>query len=714
MLPRIFVQIASYRDRECQWTVRDLFLKARHPERVFVGICWQYDPEADADCFQVETRPDQVRIVRFHHRDARGLGWARQHAQALWQGEEYSLQIDSHMRFVPDWDVAMLETLALCDSPDPVLTVYPPGYIPPDELLDGGVPSVQCIGHFDPSGLLVFQTAMLPAGIPADRPLPTAACAGGFIFGSSRILRDVPSDPGIYFGGEEPSLAVRLWTAGFDLYSPHRTLLYHYYNREDGSRHWNDDPRWHALHVQTLRRMRALCEPARCPPEEVAALGRHGLGTRRSLADYEAFSGVSFAGRTIAPFARRFPFVRRAPPADAPLPEDSLRQAAGASLFLLGEEGVLFHEARSEFYHLNAAAAFVWCAREEGYGWARIAAEQAETRNIPLAAARGEIADLAAHWVGQGLLHHPDEPPALEADAPRRGVFLDPQAFSFSRRVYRLLGLTVEFAYGDGGLEALIHPVFAHLLAAAGTVPAAEQVFTIFRMKGYAYVALDGTLVAHAEDPAALAPILKYQLRMRATRQRNVILELHAGAVEAEGCLALLPGISGDGKTMLTARLLAAGATYFTDEAVLLERGTRQVRPVPISLCVKAAGLPLLAPLFPGLAQLPEHEREDGLKVRYLPPPPDRLPPPGHTAVPRLVVFRRYAASGSGVPRRLSVAEAFGRLMDNGVAIPRPLDGRDASALIGLFGSLACYELVGRDLDQDAETVLDLCRNARG
>lgn len=36
--PRIFVQIASYRDTECQHTVRDLFEKANDPDRVFVGI----------------------------------------------------------------------------------------------------------------------------------------------------------------------------------------------------------------------------------------------------------------------------------------------------------------------------------------------------------------------------------------------------------------------------------------------------------------------------------------------------------------------------------------------------------------------------------------------------------------------------------------------------------------------------------------------------
>ena len=34
----IFVQIASYRDPELQWTLKDLFEKAKRPENIFVGI----------------------------------------------------------------------------------------------------------------------------------------------------------------------------------------------------------------------------------------------------------------------------------------------------------------------------------------------------------------------------------------------------------------------------------------------------------------------------------------------------------------------------------------------------------------------------------------------------------------------------------------------------------------------------------------------------
>lgn len=45
----VFVSVVAYRDPECRWTLRELFLKASNPSRVFVGVVWQVDAEQDAD-----------------------------------------------------------------------------------------------------------------------------------------------------------------------------------------------------------------------------------------------------------------------------------------------------------------------------------------------------------------------------------------------------------------------------------------------------------------------------------------------------------------------------------------------------------------------------------------------------------------------------------------------------------------------------------------
>ncbi len=101
---RTFVAIACYRDPECQHTIRDLFEKAARPDRVFLGVVWQCDREKDADCFALKTRPAQVREEVVHPSEARGPCWARSRCEQFWDGEAYVMQVDSHMRFCPEWD----------------------------------------------------------------------------------------------------------------------------------------------------------------------------------------------------------------------------------------------------------------------------------------------------------------------------------------------------------------------------------------------------------------------------------------------------------------------------------------------------------------------------------------------------------------------------------------------------------------------------------
>src|SRR5947208_582841 len=131
---RIFVQIASYRDPECEPTLADLFARAAAPDRISVGLCWQHDPGEGGRRFADGTRPSQVRRLDVPASESRGVCWARHLAQQLWRGEEYTLVTDSHMRFAPGWDDKLIDELHECPSPRPALTCNPARYQPPDRL----------------------------------------------------------------------------------------------------------------------------------------------------------------------------------------------------------------------------------------------------------------------------------------------------------------------------------------------------------------------------------------------------------------------------------------------------------------------------------------------------------------------------------------------------------------------------------------------------
>jgi hypothetical protein len=102
--------LVAYRDSECQHTIKDLFEKAKCPGRVSIGVVWQVHEEEDIDCFQVPYMfPKQVREIRVPHTAARGPSYARHLCESLFNGEEFILQLDSHMRFGVHWDSYLLE-----------------------------------------------------------------------------------------------------------------------------------------------------------------------------------------------------------------------------------------------------------------------------------------------------------------------------------------------------------------------------------------------------------------------------------------------------------------------------------------------------------------------------------------------------------------------------------------------------------------------------
>jgi hypothetical protein len=301
--PTIFVQIASYRDPECQWTVKDLFDKAEHPDRIFVGQCLQEDPIEDAHCREIPSpRPDQTRTITVSPAQSLGVCWARAQTQTLFRDEDYVLMIDSHMRFVDGWDSAMIAELGLCQSDKPVLSTYPPAYTPPDSLAPNPKPSTMILKPIDELGRIRFRAKVLPEA--PSKPLRGAFIAAGFIFTKGSFVREVPYDPYLYFRNEEVCLAARAYTHGWDVFSPSKTFLYHYYyvptETEKRNLHWDDNANWRDLTLQSEERFQyLLCrKTADISSGSLQDIGKYSLGSTRSLDDYEIFCGINFADQT--------------------------------------------------------------------------------------------------------------------------------------------------------------------------------------------------------------------------------------------------------------------------------------------------------------------------------------------------------------------------------------------------------------------------------
>ncbi|CAK4977950.1 unnamed protein product [Aphanomyces euteiches] len=291
----IFVSVASFCDSECMPTLSHLFDTAATRTRIFVGVCLQHENNEQDEARLVSAFGPNVRVKCMKPSDATGPCLARWETQQLWQGETYYLQIDSHMRFRRHWDTFLIEQLKKCEAQKPILTTYPMGYRLPNEIPSDVRPTLLCASGFDSHGLLRQCGKVLKQ--VASKPLPCFFWAAGFAFSQSSVIQEVPYGPSLafLFFGEENSMAVRLWTHGYDFFAPPEAVVYHLWSRshrpvfQDTTR--ANDQR-EKLAAQSLQRVKDLLEGVDTNPATA-------LGHVRSIQDFQRAMGVHFESQQI-------------------------------------------------------------------------------------------------------------------------------------------------------------------------------------------------------------------------------------------------------------------------------------------------------------------------------------------------------------------------------------------------------------------------------
>ena len=286
----IFVQIASYRDPDLPRTITSALQNARRPEALRFGVCWQYADEERAS-MQPWLEHPQVRADAVPAAESFGCGWARHRTNRLYEGETFMLQIDAHSRFVAWWDEILIEMLQSTGSDKPILSSYPPSFTRVDGKdhiqIQRGVQRLK-LGALNRDLTLQMGGEQAP---DQNAPGTSYFIAAGQLFTVGRFVTDVPYDPQIYFDGEEINLVIRAYTHGYDIFYPHRSVIHHLYGH-GADKHWTDHPaRTRVLASESRRRLRQLLvgDPQLLTP--------YGIGTERTVADYEAWAGIGFRER---------------------------------------------------------------------------------------------------------------------------------------------------------------------------------------------------------------------------------------------------------------------------------------------------------------------------------------------------------------------------------------------------------------------------------
>jgi Glycosyltransferase (GlcNAc) len=298
--PLIFISIAAYRDPEVGPTIEDCLRKARFPGRLRFAVCWQHgEDEIVPRCFADR----RIRVIDVGWRESRGACWARAEIMKLWAGEDWYLQLDSHHRFVKDWDVELLQQATNSGSPKPVITTYAPPYTPglPDPA--AAEPVRIEFDRFSEDGIPMFRPGHFAGWRDRVAPIRGRFASAHLFFAPGEFAREVPYDPELYFTGEEAVLALRAFTHGYDIFEPSRLVVWHEYTRAYRRKHWDDhldanrvELAWHRRDASSRKKVQKLLRQP--------WVGPFGCGMDRTVAAYQAYAGIDFELRRVDDYTR--------------------------------------------------------------------------------------------------------------------------------------------------------------------------------------------------------------------------------------------------------------------------------------------------------------------------------------------------------------------------------------------------------------------------
>ena len=275
----IFVSIPHFRDgKRCAQTLRRLFDSAAHPDRVTVGLIEQTDNSSsgsDSDSSSTDDDPTclmeycalmgyqmkhheppgiihmaerqadydgvleacprattQIRSVRFHHFGSKGPVYARSFTRKLLGNEEFCMEIDASMDFAKNWDNAAIEQWKLTNNEYSVLSNVPlstkdKGGVATDKKNPFEVPR-QCDIKIGSEGVPLFEQHADGKAIGITRPLLSRTYSPSFVFSKCHYQTSIPQDPFAVqlLNTEQFPHFARLWTRGYDVYTPTFNLVY--------------------------------------------------------------------------------------------------------------------------------------------------------------------------------------------------------------------------------------------------------------------------------------------------------------------------------------------------------------------------------------------------------------------------------------------------------------------------------------------------------
>ena len=303
--PTILIHLPAYREPELIPTIKSALENAKYPERIHFGICRQFHPDDNFDNVDEYRNDNRFKIKDILYTEAQGLPWARAIInEELLTDEDYICQLDSHHRFAKNWDTTLIKMHKGLEKKGykPILAAYLPYYNPYNDPSGRTMePWQQQFVCFYPHGTIFIRPGLLTGWQEMKEPPMSRFLSGHFCFARSEWAKEIKHDPDIYFSGEEINLTVRSYTHGYDMFHPHKLVIWHATMREErsGMLKWDDDAKrgvdWWNKQSSARAKIRQLFRVE----DNGFDLTGYDLGNVRTIQEYEQYAGLDFKNKSV-------------------------------------------------------------------------------------------------------------------------------------------------------------------------------------------------------------------------------------------------------------------------------------------------------------------------------------------------------------------------------------------------------------------------------
>jgi hypothetical protein len=272
--------MTAYRGFDVVPTVKDCIDKSKDRDALHFGLCLQQDEEIPS-----ELNHERITVERVPLGERKGHGFARSRAQRMYAGQDFSFQIDSGCRFAEGWDEQLIQALEIVGSERALITNPANRFNPENgELEHKDVAYKAQVFQFLSNTPAIWPMAL--KGVVAIQR--TRMTCDHNIFSQGRHCTECPHDPDLYYSEIDSAMSLRSFTLGYDLFQHFKPMVFRNYSNR--AMNWADDFEWWLKDRSSKARFDDLL---------AGRLADFGLGSSRTLRDFELFSGIDFPGRRI-------------------------------------------------------------------------------------------------------------------------------------------------------------------------------------------------------------------------------------------------------------------------------------------------------------------------------------------------------------------------------------------------------------------------------